>query len=58
MSFDAIDRQFRRKEPIKLECTGCSRTTSDVRTRHGIEDEPVLCDACHAVKLAEIWGGY
>lgn len=58
MTFDAIDRKYRRKAPIALECTECECTTPDVRTRQGIEDDPVLCDACHAVKLAESWGGY
>lgn len=26
MGFDAIDRQFRRSQTVKLECLGCGRT--------------------------------
>lgn len=32
MGFDAVDRQFKRSEPIKLECLGCG-TTEGVEMR-------------------------
>ena len=58
MSFDRIDRQFRNPAPVKLECSECSTTTADVKTRDDIDGNPVLCASCCYFKRMESWGGY
>lgn len=48
MGFDRIDRQFRPKPPIKLECQWCQSTDDSVKARkHPSYEEPfVICDRC------------
>jgi hypothetical protein len=57
MSFDAIDRRFRRPEPIRLECTECGGTNGTA-TRVDLPDEPVLCDQCaYHARINSMWAG-
>jgi hypothetical protein len=49
--FDQIDRQFRPKEPVKLECQGegCDKAGDDVRRRDNMfrpDVSEVLCERC------------
>lgn len=48
MGFEAVDRQFCPKAPIKLECEWCQSTDDTVRARpHPAYEQPfVLCDPC------------
>lgn len=58
MGFDAIDRQFRRKEPIKLECTDCNGTADvTMRKYYGLPDLIPLCAKCCDIRENEIWYG-
>lgn len=48
--FDDIDRKYRPKEPIKLECVDCG-STQDVVTRNMPKDEKIpLCYKCYGIR--------
>jgi hypothetical protein len=56
--FDAIDKRFRPKEPLKLECVDCGETPDNVARRPGLRDEPLLCDTCATQRQIDEWGGH
>jgi hypothetical protein len=43
--FDDIDKKFRPKEPIKLECVGCG-TTEGIRMTELYGEKQELCPDC------------
>lgn len=48
-AFDRIDKQYRTKQPIKLECQRCAEPKPDVTHRYGswfVADMNILCDVC------------
>lgn len=45
MGFDFVDKKFRPKEPIRLECQCCEKPGPTVVYRQG--EGVVLCDDCY-----------
>lgn len=58
MGIDDVDRAFRPKAPIKLECQKCEQPKPDVSRRYGTwftdVGMDVVCEAC-AVMIRSKW---
>lgn len=51
MGFDDIDKRFRPKPKLELECECCQKSTGGVKTRFGgglSETGTPMCDECYA----------